>query len=191
MSAPGGPTSLLWKRLDCPGHEACRMTVSLDGTCIEGRAVFADPAGVASLSYTAELDPDWHTRTARVAGWAGKSAIDITVTRSATGWQINGADCPEFDGLIDIDLGFTPSTNTIAIRRMSLAVGESRDTTAVWLDTGDWQFRRLDQSYTRTGHYTYLYRSPAHGYEAALTVDEGGLVSEYPGLWSRVPDLYG
>jgi hypothetical protein len=52
-------------------------------------------------------------------------------------------------GLLDVDLGFTPASNTNAIRRLDLGIGETTETIAVWLDTADWTVKPLTQSYER------------------------------------------
>lgn len=38
---------------------------------------------------------------------------------------LNGVDCPAVAGCTDIDLGFSPSTNLLPIRRLSLEVGDT------------------------------------------------------------------
>lgn len=83
----------------------------------------------------------------------------------------------------DIDLGFTPATNTNALRRMELKVGQAARTTALWLDTEDWSLKPLTQTYERLSETVYRYRSPRHAYEAELSVDPFGIVLDYPGLW--------
>ena len=72
----------------------------------------------------------------------------------------------------DIDLGFTPASNTNAIRRLNLSRDEAADTIAVWLDTGDWTVKSLRQSYRRGNGDTFDYISPQHDYRATLIVDD-------------------
>jgi uncharacterized protein len=100
--------------------------------------------------------------------------------------ESDGRIDPKMTGLDDIDLGFTPGSNTNAIRRANLSEGSGADSVAVWLDPEDWVVRRLPQSYVRTGPRTFTYESPRHGYRATLIVDEFGAVIEYPGLWTMV-----
>ena len=98
-------------------------------------------------------------------------------------WSVNGGDDNALAGLEDIDLGFTPASNTNAIRRLNLAEGEEAESVAVWLDTEDWNVKPLRQSYCRVGGSAYDYKSPMHDYRATLLVDDFGAVREYPGLW--------
>lgn len=90
------------------------------------------------------------------------------------------------NGLPDIDLAFTPASNTNAIRRLSLSDGETADSAAVWLDTADWTIKPLPQTYRRMHAGAYHYTSPLHGYSAVLTVEGFGIVTDYPGLWAAV-----
>ena len=86
-------------------------------------------------------------------------------------------------GLSDVDLGFTPASNTNAIRRMDLHEGFGADCVAVWFDTEDWTVKRLLQNYHRTGPQTYAYASPRHDYRATLVTDGFAAITDYPGLW--------
>ncbi|AZB65370.1 hypothetical protein EBL87_16575 [Cereibacter sphaeroides] len=176
--------TILWRRLDGAGHDACRWQREGDGWSLEGMAVFEAEGVAAALSYRLDCGPDWASRSARVAGWIGARRFDLRLDRQADGrWRIDGCPDAALDGLLDIDLGFTPATNTNAIRRMGLAVGSAAETVAVWLDTEDWKVKRLPQSYSRSGDRNYLYASPQHGYRATLLVDGFGAVVRYPGLW--------
>ena len=89
-------------------------------------------------------------------------------------------------GLPDLDFGFTPATNTLAIRRLALAVGDDAAVTAAWLDPTDWALKPLRQTYRRTGPQTYAYASPDTGYQTTLTCNDFGVVTDYPGLWQAV-----
>ena len=86
----------------------------------------------------------------------------------------------------DVDLGWSPSTNTLPVRRLQLAVGERRDLTAAWVRFPQLAVQPLPQSYTRTGERTWLYESRGAAFRAALEVDEQGLVVDYEGLWRRI-----
>ena len=120
----------------------------------------------------------------RQSGWVGSEDVQIQIERRADGvWLMNGETVASVSEAIDIDLGLTPATNTTAIRRLQLEVGQSADATAAWLDPSDWQLKPLDQTYHRRAADTYEYASPAHGFSAVLTVDDFGLVTDYPGIW--------
>jgi hypothetical protein len=186
-SSPPQEHAILWRRLDKPGHDACRIAKSDLGWDIQGAAVFMNDGGPAWLQYSLRFDNFWVTRAGRVIGWTGSFGLDLVIYRADDGkWTVNGDLVQGVDGIGDLDLGFTPATNTNAIRRMALGLGDRATTVAVWLDTADWTFKQLPQTYNRIANDRYQYCSPTHNYHAELRVDAFGCVVEYPSLWSSV-----
>src|SRR5688572_30362172 len=99
--------------------DACRFQSGFDGWTISGTAIFLTDRSAANLTYEVACGSDWSTRTATVSGWLGEKNISISLERSETGdWQLNGSRISGVSHLVDVDLGFTPATNTNAIRRL-------------------------------------------------------------------------
>ncbi len=133
-----------------------------------------------------DCDPQWVTRSAVVTGWVGDQTIDATVVLDSDGqWQLNGRACDDLIGCIDIDLKFSPSTNLLPIRRLSLEVGASEQVRAAWLRFPSFALEPLGQSYTRMDHQLYRYESAGGRFVAEVRVDEAGLVIDYGDIWSR------
>ena len=178
-----GDPQILWRRLDTPGHDACRIRRDGDLPGLEGVAVWRDPAGPAHLTYLIACNPDWITRSVRVQGRVGARDLNLSIHRQDSGeWRINGESLPDLHGLQDIDLGFTPATNTLPIRRLRAARQDQAQIAAVWLDTADWTLKALPQTYQRSDagwHYT------APGFATDLTVDADGFVTDYPKMWIK------
>jgi hypothetical protein len=84
---------------------------------------------------------------------------------------------------LDLDFGFTPSTNLLQLRRLALAVGQGVDAPAAWLDVSTGALTVLLQRYERRSDTTYWYEAPGFSYAALLEVDPVGFVRRYPGLW--------
>ena len=178
--------SVVWKRHDLPGHEACRVTAVESGWTIDGVAVLVEADMPCRLDYRVDCDRAWVTRTAEVRGWVGDRAVDIVVSRSASGhWQLNGATCDGFEQCVDVDLNFSPSTNMLPVRRLELEVGASAMVRAAWLRFPSFTLELLEQSYTRVEECRYRYESGGGRFVAEVTVDEMGLVVRYGELWSR------
>jgi uncharacterized protein len=89
---------------------------------------------------------------------------------------------------VDVDLGFTPATNTLPIRRLGLEVGEAAELAVAWLRWPTLRVERAEQRYERLARDRYRYSSG--DFEADLTVDEHGLVVEYEGVWRAVARAY-
>jgi hypothetical protein len=87
---------------------------------------------------------------------------------------------------LDVDLGFSPVTNSLPIWRLgaSLPIGESREIRVAWLLFPELEVVLGRQTYERLSDRVWRYRS--EGFEAEVEVGEDGLVDEYAGLWRVV-----
>jgi uncharacterized protein len=178
--------TILWRRLDEPGHEAARLVHHAPFWQLGGTAVFAESGRSCRLEYQVVCDAGWRTLHARVAGWIGPDPVKLEVyTDSARRWSVNGREEPAVAGCVDIDLAFSPSTNTIPIRRLSLNQGERAEVRSAWLRFPQLTLEPLVQSYQRTGEFTYHYESPTQDFVTDIEVGPGGLVRHYPTLWEE------
>ncbi len=176
--------SIVWRRQDQPGLEFAKL-VSIDGEWyLTGTVVVVQERMPCELRYRVVCGPDWRTESADIRGTLGVQPVSIQIANDAQlGWVMNGGLCAGLDGCADIDLAFTPATNTIPIRRLGLAVGESADVSAAWLRFPEMSVERLDQRYTRISEMKYRYESGGGKFVRELTVSPDGLLQEYPGLW--------
>lgn len=178
--------TLLWRRSDQPGMEACRVVRYGDCWRLEGAAVFANDGVACRADYVVVCDDAWRSLSADVSGWIGDRSFDVQLSRAAGGrWLRNGVEHPALDGCIDLDLNFSPSTNTLPIRRLGLAVGASADVSAAWLRFPSLNLERLDQTYTRLSDRAWRYSSAGGTFVADLEVDDEGLVVRYADIWTR------
>lgn len=174
-----------WRRLDTPGHDACRLMRTADGWRLSGCAVFEHERNACCLTYAVECDAQWRTRSARVNGSVGFDELAFDIEKTPGGdWLLNGVSQAKAQGQVDLDLGFTPATNLIAIRRLDLRPGVERIARAAYYLEFTLELDIIEQTYRRIDATTLAYASPAHGYAAELQVAPIGFVTEYPGLWS-------
>lgn len=142
------------------------------------------------IRYTVQRDRRWQTRraTMELEDWAGRRRLALRVD-AAGRWFAGRKPLPWARGLHDVDLGVTPSTNTLPIRRLGLAVGESAEVTAVWVRFPELEVRPLAQRYTRLSRTAYRYQSLVDGkvrFSARIEVDRQGRVERYAGLFQRI-----
>lgn len=176
--------TIRWSRLDVPGQEVAELERTLHGWRLEGEATFGHEGGRAHLTYEIQCDADWLTELASVSGSVGERRIDIELLRNHAGeWAINGSKVWEATGCDDIDLNFSPSTNTLPIRRLNLSVGDSAEVRAAWLRFPSFALEPFEQTYTRTAKDRYVYESSGGKFRRELTVNASGFVLDYPGIW--------
>lgn len=176
--------SIFWRRLDTPGHDACRLEESDDGWKLNGTAVFLENGVPVQLAYHVLCDLAWCTRKGQVRGWLGVRPIRFTMVRTIDGaWTLNGAAVPGLENCIDLDFGFTPATNLPQLRRLALAEGQAADVPVAWLDLSGGTLDLLHQRYERRSEAKYWYEAPRFDYAALLTVNPTGFILRYPSLW--------
>jgi hypothetical protein len=183
-----------WRRLDVPGREESHIQQTPEGWRLAGE-LEADEAGVrAQLTYVIKCERDWRTRRAVVTGSASGSPVRFELAADGNGrWTLNGAPLPMVDGALDIDLGFTPATNLLPIRRLNLAVGEHTNVRTAWVRFPELRVEALEQSYWREADRVFHYDALVDGerFQARLDTDEFGRILLYEGLWEAIASSLG
>ncbi|HEU5320065.1 MAG TPA: putative glycolipid-binding domain-containing protein [Methylomirabilota bacterium] len=176
--------TVLWRRLDQPGHESARLFGDETGWHLAGSAVFAGEGRACRLDYRIACDRGWRTVSGRVTGWVGRRPVELEVAVDAAGrWRLDGRECPAVAGCVDLDLNFSPSTNLLPIRRLALAAGQEADVRAAWLRFPSFALEPLEQRYRRIDEHTYRYESAGGRFVRDLTVNAAGFVTAYPDFW--------
>ncbi len=176
--------SVLWRRLDQPGHESARLVLQHPYWHLIGTAVFAHSQQPCRLDYRVVCDSGWHTVSGRVTGWIANETVEIELAvDAARHWRLNGTACPAVAGCVDLDLGFSPSTNLLPIRRLGLAIGQEAEVHAAWLGFPSLTLEPLEQVYRRIDVTTYRYESAGGRFATELQVNAAGLVTRYPNFW--------
>ena len=175
-----------WRRTDVPGHEEARVERAGDGWRLTGTIEVEEADVHARLRYAIDCDARWHTRSASIDGMAHERPVRFVLTADATGaWTRDGTSLPALTGALDVDLGFTPATNMLPIRRLALAIGETQPVRSAWLRFPELRLEPLEQTYTREADRVYRYRALVDGepFTARLDTDALGRVVRYEGLW--------
>jgi uncharacterized protein len=139
------------------------------------------------VTYGVVCAEDWSTREAHVHVTRGGDPSLIRLTRSTTGlWEVDGVPRPDLDGVIDLDIEWTPATNALPLNRVKLEIGESREVDAAWVRVPDLTVERLRQKYTRVREDAYRYESGDGSFVAELEVDDARFVERYGEIWTCV-----
>lgn len=183
-------SSFRWRRLELPGTDRATLSTTDSGYLLLGHAQFRDSLAEADLHYSVHVSPRWRTQRAVVHGAGPRGPVQLEIEASPDGaWHLNGRPCPEVRGCIDVDLNFTPATNLLSVRRLSLALGESADVVAAWLEYPAFQLKPLRQIYHRLPDNRYAYQCPEIPFEAMLETNADGFVTSYPPLWEPELDV--
>ncbi|MFI7210616.1 putative glycolipid-binding domain-containing protein [Micromonospora maritima] len=201
------PKSLFWVRTDTAGSEHVVLD-ERQGLTAQGVALAVDPIPY-TCRYRLTLAPDWSTSRLEVdadgAGWSRS----VRLERGADGWRVRtgeegdldaalraaghptaglpGTDDPDrLAEALDVDLGGSPLTNTLPIRRIGLGRLPADLATGVkvaWVLLPSLAVVPDEQVYTSLGPGRVRYASD--GFTADLEVDPEGFVVRYPGLAER------
>jgi hypothetical protein len=198
------PRSLCWQRIDSPGIEHALLD---DRSGLYARGIIVGTSPVAySGSYELLADEDWATVRLSVsiegAGWLRSLKLE----RAAGRWHATAGEQGDLDAALmhgghpraelpgaedpsrltpamDVDLGYSPLTNTLPIRRLNLrpaAAGTTQTLTVAWVLVPSLVVVPAKQTYTVLGPGSIRYSSG--DFSADLAVDGDGYVTHYPGL---------
>ena len=176
--------TILWQRLDVGGHEIATIASDRDGWLLSGVAVFAESGDPCRVEYEIRCDTQWVTRRCRLRGSIGVKRVHLEIERNQVAeWSVGGVQLASIRGCDDIDLGFSPSTNLLPIRRLALPIGARAAVRAAWVRFPELTLEVLEQTYAHVASDRYEYTSAGGQFRRDLTVDAFGCVLEYPGLW--------
>ncbi|WP_344969100.1 putative glycolipid-binding domain-containing protein [Streptosporangium fragile] len=174
------------------GAEYAEVNLSSELTAV-GVAIGTDPVPYR-LEYTLRTFPGYMTEllSVRAHGPGWQRALDLR--RSAHGtWSCEtktdghlegpfpGGDMGVLNDALDCDLGFSPLTNTMPVLRHGLNACEGRmDFVMALVQVPHLHVIRHAQRYTHIAPNAVRFES--EGFGADLTLDDDGIVVDYPGL---------
>jgi hypothetical protein len=150
---------------------------------------YDEEQGPFRLTYRLTWDASWRLRAAQLAVATASSNRSLSLQTDGEGhWRDgDGQSIAELEGCMDIDIWPTPFTNSFPIRRAPMAVGERRQFRMAWIFAPDLTFQSQPQAYTRLAEQLYLFENlDGSDFQAELTVDEAGIVLDYPDFFRRV-----
>jgi len=195
-----------WRGDEDPDRlEAATITLAADRFGALGTSRAAD----YTTSWALETSAEWVTERLEVGVTGHGWWRHLTLGRDAAGnWtsevETDGdtdlrapgiVDAAALDGALDCDLALCPVTNSMPILRLGLldAAGSETALVMAWVDLPSLQVIRSDQVYRGVRAYdpdagsaVVRYESANRSFMADLTVDEDGIVIDYPWLAKRI-----
>lgn len=178
-------TTILWRGLEYSSLENCLLTVG--GDVITANAAISGSYRDKKyrITYTIMASPQWEVLSFALDSQINGREENIAFEGDGKGnWKTGGNAADQFAGCIDIDISLTPFTNTLPILRLNLAVKQAKEIQVLYLDVLNGKIKPVRQKYTRVSGDKYLYENIPNDFEALITVDEQGLVVDYPGLFT-------
>ncbi len=180
---------VMWSAWDGPGLGHLRLVVRDSGVVADSLVLGVAEEHPFRLAFEVRCDAYWRVRYARVGVPDEPSKVELLSDGEGTWATPDGRTVKYLEGCEYVDISETPFTNTLPIRRLGLAPGNSADIFVAYFDGTELQPWPEPQRYTcfQKGEGSGLYRflSLDGGFTADLPVDADGLVVDYPGLFRR------
>jgi len=180
-------SSGLWRWLQGTGLERFELARASDDWIFRGTILTLAADAAAEAKYEIVCDRSFRTREANVSVRDATGERTLQIATEKGRWYENGRENKTVVGALDIDLGWSPSTNTLPIRRLKLEIGQtSGEFMAAWVRFPDLTLQPLPQEYVRLADRQYRYSSRSGAFVANLLVDDDDLVLDYERFWQRV-----
>jgi uncharacterized protein len=192
---------VVWEGIGEWRAEVAEVELTDDGICATGTQVGVEPVPYR-VDYTLEARERFVTTRLQVEatgeGWSRRLHL---MHDGAGRWTCDagghgpvdlpppGGDPAMLAAALDCDLGLSPLTNLMPVRRHRLDErAESRDFVMAWVSVPALEVVAYPQRYEhlRPGVVRFVDRGLAPGFEADLEYDDDGLVRLYPELARRV-----
>lgn len=182
-------TEYLWRSLDAPGFEHVRVDRSHPGWDVyDSMIVREHEEQVRRGGYTLVLDKSFRALEIRIMAEqepGSMAALHLLATGDGTWTDESEQRIPELDGVIDVDIQWSPLTNTLPVRRLDLRKGDEQAISVAYIELPSLALRRVNQRYTRIDDRTVQYASATREFVRELALDEDGFVLDYPDLFTR------
>lgn len=177
---------LQWEGLQYNSQEICQVKTLKDTIEVNGSIKGDHEGWFFYIQYHIIVNQAWHAMELAISINMNNKTDDFLFRGNGEGaWQFNGKNAPELEGCIDVDISFTPFTNTLPIRRLNLNPGETREIKVLYVDVLEKKVSLLKQQYRCMAAGSYRYRNVPNDFEAVIRTDENGYVTDYPGLFKR------
>jgi uncharacterized protein len=181
----------LWQWVQSPGLERFEFSRAGDEWLFRGTILTMSHNAPAETKYEIACDRSFKTKHANISLLDSNGESSLKIETNNGRWFENGRENPAVNGAIDIDLGWSPSTNTLPIRRLGLEIGQtSGEFIAAWVRFPELTLQPLPQEYLRLGDRKYRYSSRSGAFVAELLVDDHDLVLDYEGFWQRARKVH-
>lgn len=179
-------TNILWAGRAYYSLENCVLTTTEAGSEAHSVIIGKYNHEIYRVDYVIKTNAHWETQFFELKTQLSDKREVLTYHSDGKGnWTKDGSPIHEFKGCMDIDISLTPFTNSLPINRLQLSIDENQQIKVLYLDILNHQIKPGHQRYTRLSQTAYKYENVPNDFEAIITIDESGLVVDYPELFER------
>lgn len=182
-------SELIWQHLEAPGWEHVRVITEHPGWTVFDSILVREHKGkVLRGGYTLVVDKQWRTLELRFMLESEPGSMQGVHLLSEGKGRWTDADeqhIPELDGILDVDIQWSPLTNSLPLNRLAMAEGSDHDIRVAYIALPDLTLQVVDQHYHRQNASTVIFSAPGSSATYPITVDQEGYVAAYPDLFIR------
>jgi hypothetical protein len=182
----------LWKPVEYQGMEYLSLREVEDGFGIDSVVIATQPEGSFRLDYRIQCDLGFAVRDVQLT-LSNSQTLHLSSDGHGNWFDENRQLLPDLKGCIDVDILSTPFTNTLPIKRLAWAVGQTETLHMVYFTIPEMTIHADEQRYTcveRTPEGgVFRFEQIATGFTVLLPVDADGLVLDYPELFERINNV--
>ena len=176
--------SILWQGRQADSKEHCLIHTNESGIKVDSVIIGKQGDMIYRVEYAILLNLQWETLSFSISSLHNDVIQRLDYASDGKGnWTDQGEPVPKLDGCLYIDLPLTPFTNSLPINRLHLQNGEEQQIRVIYIDLLEEKVSPLSQKYKKLGDNSYHYQNVPNDFEAVITTNEDGLVTDYPGLF--------
>lgn len=180
---------LMWQSLAEPGWEHVRVQDDHPGWTVFDSIFAREHNGqVLRGGYTLVIDKSWRTLELRLmVEIAPGEMTGIHLLSEGDGHWTDANEQPVLglDGCMDVDIQWSPLTNTLPINRIPLHGTDEHEINVVFVHLPDLSLEPVTQRYRRVDSETVQYATEHRDGVRLLKVDDDGFVTHYPETFDR------
>lgn len=182
-------SELIWQHMDSPGWEHVRIITEHPGwTVFDSILARQDNGQVLRGGYTLVVDKQWQTLELRFmleSAPGSMQGIHLLTEGDGRWTDANEQHIPELDGIHDVDIQWSPLTNTLPLKRLDMNVGDEKDVRVAYISLPKLALQVVDQHYRRVSESAIEFSAPGSTDKFTIEVDNDGYVTRYPDLFQR------
>jgi hypothetical protein len=176
-------TNIIWTGRLYHSIENCILTKTIVENEIISTIAGEYENRIYKIDYHIKTNETWETTFVNIRTQLDNLAELITLEKKDGKWLLNGKYENELDNIFDVDISLTPFTNTLPINRLKLKDKEEQIIEVLYFDIFEKETKCVKQIYTKLTRFEYVYENYDKSFKANITIDEQGLVVDYPGLF--------